>query len=255
MLVQGNAGGTDQSWTSLKSTVPPENRAKAKSASGPNTPPKSTKPPENRANLKPTVPPENMALLKSTSLPENWVALKLTGPPENWALLKSTMPPQNWALLKSTRPQENLALLNLTLPSENSGPRKSPPSKTTPVKSRSRPCQDVSGRARAQFTWGYGGTGPHDLSEVLVADMLGTLAYCPSCFGSIPAGGGLIQCPSCDGDGLRQRDIHLLQRACYRITTGLSKRPDPALQNSDDSPPGAQWRLTRTKFLQHAFRK
>jgi hypothetical protein len=112
--------------------------------------------------------------------------------------------------------------------------------------------RDCEGRARAQFTWGYGGTGPHDLSEVLVADMLGTLAYCPSCFGSIPAGGGLIKCPSCDGDGLRQRDLHLLQRACYRITTGLPKRPDPAPQNSDDSP-GAQWRLTRTKFLQHAF--
>jgi hypothetical protein len=113
--------------------------------------------------------------------------------------------------------------------------------------------RDCEGRARAQFTWGYGGNGPHSLSEALVADMLGTLAYCPSCFGAIPAGGGFIECLSCEGDGLRQRDLHMLQQACYRITTGLSKRPDPALQDSDGSPPGAQWRLARTEFLERAF--
>ncbi len=115
--------------------------------------------------------------------------------------------------------------------------------------------RDCEGRAREQFTWGYGGTGPHNLSEALLADMLGTLAYCPSCFGAIPAGGGLIECPSCNGDGLRRRDLHLLQRACYRTITGLSKMPDPALQDLDGSPPGAQWRLTRTNFLQRAFRQ
>jgi hypothetical protein len=115
--------------------------------------------------------------------------------------------------------------------------------------------RDCEGRARGQFTWGYGGTGPHNLSEALLADMLGVLAYCPSCYGAIPAGGGLIKCPSCNGDGLRRRDLHSLQRACYRITSGLPKRPDPALQDSDSSPLGAQWRLTRTEFLQHAFRQ
>jgi len=113
--------------------------------------------------------------------------------------------------------------------------------------------RDCEGRARAQFTWGYGGTGPHNLSAALVADMLGTLAYCPSCFGAIPASGGLVKCPSCDGDGLRRRDLHSLQRACYSITTGLPKRPDPELQNSDGSPQGAQWRLTRIEFLRRAF--
>jgi hypothetical protein len=56
--------------------------------------------------------------------------------------------------------------------------------------------RDCEGRARAQFTWGYGGTGPHNLSAALVADIPGTLAYCPSCFGAIPASGGLVKCPT-----------------------------------------------------------
>jgi hypothetical protein len=47
--VQGNAGGSDQSTASLKSTAPPENSA----------PLKSTVPPENPAVVKPSVPPEN----------------------------------------------------------------------------------------------------------------------------------------------------------------------------------------------------
>jgi hypothetical protein len=113
--------------------------------------------------------------------------------------------------------------------------------------------RDCEGKARAQFTWGYFGTGPHNLSEALAADILGALAYCPSCFGAIPASGGLVTCPSCNGDGLRALDLYLLQHACHSVITGLRKRPDPALQDSDGSPPGAQWRLTRTDLLQRAI--
>jgi hypothetical protein len=116
-----------------------------------------------------------------------------------------------------------------------------------------RVLRDCEGRARAQFTWGYGGTGPHNLSEALVADILGLSPTALPCFGAIPASGGLVKCPSCDGDGLRRHDLHLLQRACYRITAGLPNQPDAALQDADRPPPGAQWRLTRTEFLQRAF--
>jgi hypothetical protein len=52
--VQGNSGGNNQSWGSLKSTVPPENTA----------PSKRTVPPGNTASLKLTAPPENTAPLK-----------------------------------------------------------------------------------------------------------------------------------------------------------------------------------------------
>jgi hypothetical protein len=112
--------------------------------------------------------------------------------------------------------------------------------------------RDCEERARAQFTWGYGGTGPHNLGSALVADILGTLAYCPSCFGAIAAGGGLVKCPSCDGDGL-QNDLWSLHRACYHVTASLPKKPDPSLQESGSAPSGAQWRLSRTDLLQRVF--
>jgi hypothetical protein len=38
------------------------------------------------------------------------------------------------------------------------------------------------------------------------------------------------------------------------VTAGLSKRPDPALCNAEGAPAGAQWHITRTDFLQRAFR-
>ncbi len=113
--------------------------------------------------------------------------------------------------------------------------------------------RDCEGRARAQFTWGYGGTGPDNLGAVLVADMLGPLVYCPSCFGAISAGAGLVGCPSCDGTGFRQNDLGSLHRACYHVIASLPKKSDPSLQDSEDVPPGAQWQLSRVEFLQGAF--
>jgi hypothetical protein len=114
--------------------------------------------------------------------------------------------------------------------------------------------RDCEQRARAQFTWGYGGTGPHQLGEALVADLLGTLAYCPSCFGAISAGGGLVECPSCDGDGLRRNELRSLHRAVYHLAASLPKKPDPSLQEFEDAPPEAQWRLSRRGLLQMALR-
>ena len=114
--------------------------------------------------------------------------------------------------------------------------------------------RDCEGKARTQFTWGYGGTGPDNLGAALVADMLETFIYCPSCFGAVAAGGGLVECPSCDGDGLRRNDLWALHRACNHVTAGLSRQIDPAVHDSVSAPTGAQWQITRTDFLQHAFR-
>jgi hypothetical protein len=75
--VHGNAGGTDQSPTLLKSTWPLEKSEPLKSTVPPQNPArwKWIVPPENRTSLKSTVPPQNSALVKSTAAPENrtWV--------------------------------------------------------------------------------------------------------------------------------------------------------------------------------------
>jgi hypothetical protein len=113
--------------------------------------------------------------------------------------------------------------------------------------------RDCEERARGQFTWGYGGAGPRDLGDALVADILGNLAYCPSCFGAIPVVGGLVSCPLCNGDGLRRDDIWTLNRACNHMTTSFPMKPDASLQDIEDAPPGAQWHMSRTDFLRRAF--
>ena len=75
---------------------------------------------------------QSRAPLKSTWPPENLAQPKLTLPPKNSARKKLIWPPEIPAPRKSIWPPENLA------------PLKSPPSKTTPVKSKSRSCQDTA---------------------------------------------------------------------------------------------------------------
>jgi hypothetical protein len=113
--------------------------------------------------------------------------------------------------------------------------------------------RDYEGRAGRIFAWGDKGTRSYALAGAIVADMLGTLAYCPSCFGAIPAGGGLVECPTCDGSGLRQKDLKSLHRACFDIIAELPELPDPSLQDSQRSPLGAQWRMARTELLERAL--
>ena len=51
--------------------------------------------------------------------------------------------------------------------------------------------------------WGYTGTGAHDLSSALLADILAFHRECPDCFGVIPLTAGIIKCRSCYNIGLR----------------------------------------------------
>lgn len=106
--------------------------------------------------------------------------------------------------------------------------------------------RDTECRARAQFTWGYGGSGPSYLADLLVADALGPLAYCPSCFGTIGAAGGLIDCPACD-DGMRP-EVWEMRSACNWLTSRLARATD-GLRMIADAPLGAQWHLRRTDLL------
>jgi hypothetical protein len=62
--------------------------------------------------------------------------------------------------------------------------------------------------------WGYTGTGAHDLSTVLLADILAGHRRCPDCFGVIALAADMITCTSCYNTGLRSgtraAEYHLL---------------------------------------------
>lgn len=106
--------------------------------------------------------------------------------------------------------------------------------------------RDSECKARSKVNWGYSGTGPDDLAAILVADALGPLMYCPSCFGTVGVAGGLIECPIC-AHGVRS-DLWKLNRAAGWLTSQLSKIPLGSC-GPDDSPPGAQWHIRRTDLL------
>jgi len=57
--------------------------------------------------------------------------------------------------------------------------------------------------ARGRFAWGYGGTGPHALAEVLILDILDDYAHCPACLGGSVCGASLVTCPACGESGQR----------------------------------------------------
>jgi hypothetical protein len=52
--------------------------------------------------------------------------------------------------------------------------------------------------------WGYGGTGAHDLSSTLLADILAGHHECPDCLGTIPLAANIIRCGSCYNSGRRR---------------------------------------------------
>lgn len=53
------------------------------------------------------------------------------------------------------------------------------------------------------LTWGYYGSGPHDLATVLLADILADHRECPDCLGAGPLAAGMIRCRSCSNTGRR----------------------------------------------------
>ena len=97
--------------------------------------------------------------------------------------------------------------------------------------------RDAEARARGMFTWGYGGTGPHTLAEVLVADVLAGDARCPACMGAAPCGAGVAHCRSC-GDAARLGGIE--QAAETLVRTLISQIPQHCC-----------WVLTRQAILTH----
>jgi hypothetical protein len=53
------------------------------------------------------------------------------------------------------------------------------------------------------LTWGYYGTGPHDLATALLADILADHRECPDCVGASPLAASIIRCRSCSNTGIR----------------------------------------------------
>ncbi len=52
------------------------------------------------------------------------------------------------------------------------------------------------------LTWGYYGSGPHDLSSVLLEDILADQRWCRDCLGVIPLAAEMITCSSCSNSGM-----------------------------------------------------
>jgi hypothetical protein len=69
--------------------------------------------------------------------------------------------------------------------------------------------------------WGYTGTGAHDLSSVLLADILACHRSCPDCLGVIPLAAGTITCRSCHNTGMRsgtrRGEINLLTKVVGKL--------------------------------------
>jgi hypothetical protein len=63
--------------------------------------------------------------------------------------------------------------------------------------------RDAELRARGPaFTWGYHGTGPHDLAYALITDILDRYTCCPACLGAVLCGADVVHCATCDNTGL-----------------------------------------------------
>lgn len=109
--------------------------------------------------------------------------------------------------------------------------------------------RDSEAGARGLFAWGYGGTGPHTLPDVLTDDILADLNRCPHCFGAIKCAAGLIRCRTCHNTGLRVERRHIASALVRRVISSLPEHPaaTPAI-------PEAEWSLTRSALLAEACR-
>ena len=73
------------------------------------------------------------------------------------------------------------------------------------------------------LTWGYGGTGPHNLAEALVLDLLAEHQRCPDCLGTIPLAANSVVCGACSNTGMRH-GVGRFRRAA--LTKIIVEMPD-----------------------------
>jgi hypothetical protein len=78
------------------------------------------------------------------------------------------------------------------------------------------------------LTWGYYGTGPHNLATVLLADILTGHRECGDCLGTSPLAVGMIKCRSCSNTGIRSGTGKAEGRL---LTTVIGKLPEQFERN------------------------
>jgi hypothetical protein len=109
--------------------------------------------------------------------------------------------------------------------------------------------RNSEGAARGLFAWGYGGTGPHTLAEVLTGDLLRDLARCPDCFGAITCAADLIRCRTCHNTGHRVEHQHIAAALVRRVISKLPRYP-----GATPTIPEAEWSLARSVLMAEVTR-
>ncbi len=94
---------------------------------------------------------------------------------------------------------------------------------TVEMSDRSRRVLRDADRRTGDLTWGYYGTGPHDLAIVLLADILANHGMCPDCVGASPLAANMIRCRSCSNSGIRSGTAEAEGRL---LTTVIGELPD-----------------------------
>jgi hypothetical protein len=107
--------------------------------------------------------------------------------------------------------------------------------------------RDNESRARGQFEWGYGGTGPTTLSETLAVDVLGDLVVCPACLGGAAFTSKLVHCHKCNGTGQAPQLFAVQMSIAEKVDT-LPRDREPDQSWSTD------WTYTRREILEQALK-
>ncbi len=105
--------------------------------------------------------------------------------------------------------------------------------------------RDDESRARGQFEWGYGGTGPTNLAESLAVDVLGDLVPCPACLGGAAFTSKLVHCQECKGTGQAPQ--------LFAVQMSIAEKIDTLPRNREtDQSWSTDWTCTRRELLQQA---
>ena len=107
--------------------------------------------------------------------------------------------------------------------------------------------RDDESRARGQFEWGYGGTGPANLAKFLALDVLGDLVLCPACLGGAAYTSKLVNCRECKGSG---QTPHL-----FAVQMSIAAKVDTLPRDREtDRDWSTDWTCTRREILEQALK-
>lgn len=102
--------------------------------------------------------------------------------------------------------------------------------------------RDFDAAARSAFAWGGGSTGPWNLAEALVKDILGDQARCPWCRGASVFAAGQARCLTCDNSGLHPVLFRIIERLLTNAIYDIEELAEPLI-------PEASWSIRRSALL------